>query len=135
MTLQELSGFYRLQQKIQQNLETLESLESRVHPGAQALTGMPHGSGTSDRVGELAIEIAELKTGIERLTAKAKVEREKLDSFINDIEDVHIQLICRLRFIRCLTWGEVAAVIGGHNTEHGVKVCFYRFLRAQKQSN
>ena len=35
-----------------------------------------------------------------------------------------------MRFIGCLTWAEVAQVIGGRNTESAVKSVCYRYLGA-----
>ena len=54
--------------------------------------------------------------------------RSAVTEFVESIENDQTRMIFRLRFLRCLTWGEVAAVIGGRNTEDGVKSACYRYL-------
>lgn len=130
MTLQELSRYYKLQKQLEQSRELLASLEASASPGAQALTGMPHGGGARDKVGDLAAEIADMKAHIQRLERKAGHAAGRISAYIDTIEDQHTRMIFRLRFIRCLTWGEVATVIGGHNTEKSVKNICYRYLKS-----
>ena len=130
MTLKELSRYYNLQKQLERSRELLASLEASASPGAQVLTGMPHGGGARDKVGDLAAEIADMKAHIQRLERRAGQVAGCISAYIDTIEDQHTRMIFRLRFIRCLTWGEVAAVIGGGNTEVGVKVKCYRYLKS-----
>lgn len=116
--------------RLERNQEILRSLENAAHPGAQSLTGMPHAVGVTDKVGDLAVEIADLKNRIRALQAELDREETKLNRFISTIENDQTRTIFRLRFLRCLTWGEVAAVIGGRNTEKGVKNICYRYLKS-----
>ena len=116
--------------RLERNLEMLQSLENAAHPGAQSLTGMPHAVGVTDKVGDLAVEIADLKNRIRALQAELDREETKLNRFISTIENDQTRTIFRLRFLRRLTWGEVAAVIGGRNTEKGVKNICYRYLKS-----
>lgn len=132
MTLKELSRYYRLHMQLERNREMLQSLENAAHPGAQKLTGMPHAVGVSDKVGDLAVEIADLKNRIQSLHAELDREEARLNRFISAIENDQTRTIFRLRFLRCLTWGEVAAVVGGRNTESGVRKICYRYLAARK---
>ena len=130
MTLKELSRYYNLQKQLERSRELLASLEASASPGAQVLTGMPHGGGARDKVGDLAAEIADMKAHIQRLERKADCAAGRINTYIGTIEDQHTRMIFRLRFIRCLTWGEVASVIGGHNSERGVKAICYRYLQS-----
>lgn len=91
---------------------------------------MPHAPGVSDKVGDLAVEIADLKDQIALLREEIAVEEQKVSAFIGAIENDQTRMIFRLRFLRCLTWGEVADVIGGRNTEAGVKNVCYRYLES-----
>lgn len=129
MTLKELSRYYRLHMQLERNQEMLQSLESAAHPGAQKLTGMPHAVGIHDKVGDLAVEIADLKDRIRRLQSELEREEAKLNGFISTIENDQTRMIFRLRFLRCLTWKEVAYMIGGRNTEQTVKAICYRYLK------
>lgn len=131
MSLKELSRYYRLHMRLERNQEMLQSLENAAHPGAQSLTGMPHAVGVTDKVGDLAVEIADLKNRIRALQAELDREETKLNRFISTIENDQTRTIFRLRFLRCLTWKEVAAMIGGRNSEAGVRMICYRYLSEQ----
>jgi hypothetical protein len=89
---------------------------------------MPHSPGIKDRVGDLAVEIADVKERVRYLRGEFVQEEKIVAELIDTADDEQMRTILRLRFLRCLTWGEVAAVIGGRNTENGVKASFYRYL-------
>lgn len=131
MTLQDLSRYYKLREQLSRDEEILSSFMSKACPGAQVLTGMPHASGVSDKVGDLAAEIADMRSRIEDLRKEIAVEEQRVTAFISAIKNDQTRMIFRLRFLRCLTWGEVADVIGGRNTEGGVQKICYRYLAAQ----
>ena len=130
MTLQVLSRYYKLQKQLERNKEMLRSLYAAAGPGAQVLTGMPHASGSSDKVADLVMEMEDLEQRILALEFKCDQEKKKIQTYINKIHDDQTRMIFRLRFLHCMTWGEVAAVIGGGNTEVGVKVKCYRYLKS-----
>ena len=121
MTLQELSQYYKLRERLKRDEEILESLRAAACPGAQNLSGMPHAPGVRDKVADMTERIRYLKEEIGRAEAA-------VTEFVESIENDQTRMIFRLRFLRCLTWGEVAAVIGGRNTEDGVKSACYRYL-------
>lgn len=128
MTLQELSRFYKMKEQLHQYKEILASLESKACPGAQILTGMPHSPGIQDRVGDLAVEIAESKEQIALLQEKTEAEETRITGFIEAIENGYIRMIFRFRFLHGLTWKEVASMIGGGNSASSVKNACYRYL-------
>lgn len=128
MTLQELNRHFELRERLAKAREMLDSLRAAACPGAQVLTGMPHTPGVKDKVGDLAIEIADMDERIEFLESEIKASEESILPFIRSIDDDQTRLIFRLRFIRGLTWKEVAAVIGGRNSEDSVKMACYRYL-------
>ena len=131
----ELSRYFKLRSKQKQNQVILEALQDRAHTGAlgeRVITGMPHAPGVQDTVGDLVVEIEEIKGEIERLGIEmGKVERE-ISGYIETIPDIQTRLIFRLRFLRCMTWDEVADTIGGRNTVNGVKKTCYRYIDAEK---
>ena len=131
MTLHELSGCIRLGERVRRNNEILASLWDAAHPGAQTITGMPHTPGVNDRVGNLAVEIAALEERNEALGRELTEAQTKIDDYICGIPDEYLQLIFRLRFLRCLSWGEVAAVLGKHVSEASVKNACYRYLESR----
>ena len=87
MTLQELSQYFKLREQLARDEEILESLKATACPGAQVLTGMPHAPGVRDKVGDLAVEIADMESQIEYLQEKISQEEAKVSVFISTIEN------------------------------------------------
>lgn len=131
MTLDELNEHMELRSALKRAETMLNNLISAVQLHSPALTGMPHAPGVKDKVGDLAVEIADMEDEIDRLKEEIRDSEEVILTFIRSIGDSQLRLIFRLRFIRGLTWGEVAAVIGGRNTEDAVKSSVYRFLNSE----
>ena len=130
MTLKELSRYYKLQKRLARAEEMLESFLRSSCLGAQVITGMPHAAGVKDKVGDLAAEIADMQDKIRRLEKESCQVKREISAYIDTIQDDQTRMIFRLRFLRCLTWGEVAALVGGRNTEKGVKNICYRYLKS-----
>ena len=66
----------------------LRRLYEKAFPGAQNLDGMPHGSDVHDKVGELAVEIADYETAVKELEKKVKASEEAAECFISTIDNV-----------------------------------------------
>lgn len=128
MTLQELNQYLSLQSRLIRSKEMLKSFKTTSYLGAQVLTGMPHTTGKSDKVSDFAIEIADLESRILELGREFEQMKEKVTAYINRIQDEQTRMIFRLRFLHGMTWGEVAALAGGRNSESSVKNICYRYL-------
>ncbi len=128
MTLKELSQLYYLNREIEMDQQRLRELEVKALPGAQVITGMPHGSGVSDVVGRYAAEIADLRGIIEAKHQQCLYERSRLERYIAGIDDSLLRQIFTYRFINGLPWHQVAACIGGGNTADSVRMACYRYL-------
>ena len=128
MTLKELSQLYYLNREIEMELRRLRELEARALPGAQVITGMPHGSGVADIVGRYAAEIADLRGIIEAKHQQCLYERSRLERYIADIDDSLLRQIFTYRFVNGLPWLQVAACIGGNNTADSVRVACNRYI-------
>ena len=129
MTLQELSKYYKLHERLERNREMLSSLYAAAGPGAQVITGTPHAPGVSDKVGDLAAELWDLQSKIDYLEQRCAEEKKKLEKYIGGIKDDQTRMIFRLRFIHCMTWPQVAETIGGRNTANSVKLICHRYLK------
>lgn len=128
MTLKELSQLYYLNREIEMDQRRLRELEARALPGAQVITGMPHGSGVADIVGRYAAEIADLRGIIEAKHQQCLYERSRLERYIADIDDSLLRQIFTYRFVNGLPWFQVAACIGGNNTADSVRVACNRYI-------
>lgn len=122
MTLDELNEYFRLLGQLNKARGLLASLEAAATPRSPQLDGMPRTPGYGDRVGELVAEIADMRARVTSLEDEVRWEGVEISRFIDTIPDDQARLIFRLRFLRGLAWGEVAAIIGGGNTEGGVKI-------------
>jgi hypothetical protein len=128
MTLQELSDYAQIQERLDQDEEILLSLQQAAYPAASKLSGMPRVHGYRDKIGDLGVEIADMRSRIQFLRETLAEKEGEITEYIKGVPDDRMRVIMRLRFVRCLTWGEVAHVLGGGNTEDGVKSSCYRFL-------
>ncbi len=130
VTLRELSKYYGLHRRLEQNKQMLSALYIAAGLGAQEITGMPHTPGTSDKVGSLVLEIDDVKKRIACLETECAKEKELLEKRLCTIEDDHTRMIFRLRFLHCMTWAQVADTIGGGNSATNVKLICYRYLKS-----
>lgn len=130
MTLDELNAHLILIQKLNTAREMLQTLETAALT-ASRLDTMPRAAGLGDRTAALAVRIAEQEEVValyERLVRNSKTE---VKAWIDTISDNRTNVIFYLRFICGYEWRDVAEVIGGRNTENGVKSACYRYLRSQ----
>lgn len=130
MTRQELENHLELRRQLMECRDILQNLKRSVGPGTQALTGMPHTPGVKDKVGDLATEIAYMEGRVAGLQAEVDEQAKAVRQFIAGVQDDHLKIILSLRYIRGLTWTEVALVLGGRNTGSGVKSAVRRFFEA-----
>lgn len=128
MTLKELSQLYYLKREIEMDQRRLRELDAKAMPGAQVITGMPHGSNVADIVGRYAVEIADLRGIIEAKQQQCIHERNRLERYIAGIDDSLLRQIFTYRFVNGLPWGQVAACIGGGNTVDSVRMACYRYV-------
>lgn len=129
MTIKELSQLYYLNREIERDKRRLVELETAAQSCTVKITGMPHATGVSDKIGNMATEIAELKTLIELNIRKCGVELNRLNRYIYSIDDSLTRQVLTLRFVNGLPWQQVACSIGGDNNDESVKKICYRYLK------
>lgn len=129
MTIKELSQLFWLNREIELDKQKLQELEDLVSgPKSQKLDGMPHMSGYGDALARCVAEIVDLKAIIAAKQQQCIYERNRLERYIESVPDSLTRQIFSLRFINGLGWAQVAACIGGGNTEAAVKKRCYRYL-------
>ena len=128
MTLKELSQLYYLNREIEMDGQRLRELEVKALPGSQVLAGMPHSLGVTDKVSECAAEIADLRGIIEAKHQQCLYERSRLERYISGIDDSLLRQIFTYRFVNGLSWRQVAACVGGGNTDDACRKAVRRYL-------
>ena len=130
MTLKELSQLYYLNREIERDQERLEQLRASVSaPGAPNYDGMPKSPSFENRLERYIAEIVDLEAIIQAKITQCLHERNRLERYIAEIPDSLTRQIFTLRFINGLSWLQVAYSIGGNNTEQGVKMICYRYIK------
>lgn len=110
MTIKRLSKYYYIKQNIQSIRERLEELET-CYKSAGNLSGMPH-SPSNENPLEIKVEkIIILKEKLQHQLDKLIDEEIELQTFIDNIDDVKIQMIVRMRFIELKSWHEISKII------------------------
>lgn len=118
MTVKRLSQLYYLNREIEMNKRQLCGLEMRSRGKLDA---------------QAAAEAADIRGIIEAKHRQCLHERNRLERYISGIDDSLIRQIFTYRFVNGLSWAQVAAHIGGGNTEGGVKMLCYRYLRQTRK--
>lgn len=131
MDKKELNQIYYLEKEIDMWRKALSRIQSRSLLPSQEITGMPFGSGISDKVGNLATSEVDIKNKIEELQKKVYEEQYRLLKYIETIEDSLMRQIMYHRHVLCMKWNEVAMTIGGGNTEDSVRKAHDRFLEGK----
>ena len=130
MTLKELSQLYYLNREIEMDQQRLEELRAKAEsPQSPALTGMPGIVNAESRLERYVAEMVDLENIIKAKQDQCIYERNRLERFIQDIDDSLTRQIFTLRCVNGLSWVEVADCVGGGNTDLGAKQRFYRHLR------
>lgn len=128
MTKKELSQLYLLNREIEENKRRLEELRTAAEGGAARITGLPHAPSIGRGLESYAILIAETKELIRLKNQQLIIEYNRLNRYIAELDDSFMRQILSLRYINGLTWGQVAAHVGGGNTEDSVRKAHARFL-------
>ena len=127
MTREELKQIYYINKEIKMWQRELDRLQCKSLIGGQSLDDMPKSSGTSDKVADLAIEKEEIREIINGKLTEIQVQRKRIMSYINGIEDSLLRQIMFLRNVSCMNWNQVAREL--NSTENCVKQIYSRHFR------
>ncbi len=134
MKLKELSQLYYLNSEIEMDQRRLEELRVKSQSlGSPRFDGMPKNITTVSKVEHYAAEIADLEAIIAAKQLQCIHERSRLERFIRDIDDSITRQIFKLRFVKGLSWLQVARHIGGSNTERSVSMACYRYIKKHSE--
>ena len=131
LTKKELSQLYYLNREIEQLQARLTELESLATSCTANITGMPRANGISDKIGKYAAEIADLKSLLDLNLKKCFYELNRLNRYIQSVDDSEIRMILSLRYVNGLCWEQVAASISVYASGDSVRKAHDRFLRGK----
>lgn len=103
-------------------------MESLATSCTQHITGMPRSPSVTDKLSKYVAEIIDLKGLIDLNIKKCFYELNRLNRYIESIDDSQMRMIISLRYVNGLNWTGVAMSIGGGNTPDGVRMMHNRFL-------
>ena len=121
MTKKELSQLYYLNREIEQLQARLTELESLATSCTANITGMPRANGISDKIGKYAAEIADLKSLLDLNLKKCFYELNRLNRYIQSVDDSEMRMILSLRYVNGLCWEQVAASISVYASGDSVR--------------
>lgn len=110
MTLEELNRCRVISGEIAHYERELAQLPS---VGVAKLDGMPHGATGGDPTANLAMRTAELREMLLQYRTELTIEKMRLERWIYAIQeadprDAGIREIMAMRFVSCMSWGEIA---------------------------
>lgn len=129
MTQKELSQLYWLNREIEEQQRRLNELECLATSCTNQITGMPRSMGVTNRLAKYAAEITDLRGLIDLNIKKCFYELNRLNRFIETVDDSMMRQILSLRYVNGLAWRQIAFSIGGNNTADSVRMIHNRFLR------
>jgi len=129
MTKKELSQLYYLNCEIEEQQRRLAELESIATSCTANITGLPKTDGIADKIAKYAIEISDLKGLLDLNLKKCFYELNRLNRYIQSVEESQMRLILSLRYINGLSWRQIAFSIGGSTTEDSIRMLHNRFLK------
>ena len=146
MKIKELSQLYYLGKEIKMLEKKLKGLKEALEESSSGslVTDTVSGSSASfpyvlhsiavsgadmSRYYKVRAEIADVNSLILLNKEKCICEYNRLNRYIQGIDDSMIRQILTYRFIDCMGWDNVAIKIGGDNKADGIKKVCYRYLQ------
>ncbi len=128
MTKKELSQLYYLKKEIKEQQRRIAELEAAATKCTVNISGLPSGEGISDKVGQYAAQIADLKALLDLNLKKSFYEFNRLTRYIESVEDPVIRQIMIYRFENHMSWRQIERAIGGNNKAESLRKRLYRYL-------
>ena len=131
---QDLRQLYYLKREIKEQQRRIEELETLATKCTSRITGMPHGLGISDKVGKYASEISDLKNLLDLNIKKCFFELNKLDRYIQSVNDSETRMILTLRYMNGMSWKKISQNMGCYGDGSTERKKHNRFLKVSLNS-
>ena len=128
MTSRELKNLYYLKKEIKQQQRRIAELEAAATNCSTKITGLPSGKGSSDKIGNYAAQIADLKALLDLNLKKCFYELNRISRYIEGVEEPLIKQIMIYRFECHMSWLQIERAIGGKNRAESLRKKLYRYL-------
>ena len=128
MTKEELKQIYHLNKEVVMWQKELSKLQCKSLIKGQEITDMPFSGGISDKVGNMAVDMADIDAIIRGKLAEIQVQRKVIIEYINNIDDSFIRQIVFLRNVSCMNWNQVSKEIGIGYSEDCIRKTYDRFV-------
>ena len=102
--MKNLNKLYWIKKEIEQIEERMKELTVL---SAVSFSGMPSGNTVSSPVEKFNERLDTLKRKLALKHAESLEEEERLEKFIETIDDVEIRVLARARFIECKSWQKI----------------------------
>ena len=130
-----LYRLFVLPKMIEQKQREIQRIMDRLTSISPNLSGMPHGGGVHDKLGEGVPDLVDKKRELEEIRRGYEQEEARRNGWIDGMEDLQIQLIFSLRFKERMSWNEVADTVGGNNSEDSVRMTVNRYLEKGEKAD
>lgn len=131
MTKKELSQLYYLKREIKEQQKKIKELETTATSCSSKIDGLPSGEGINDKIGNYAVQIADLKSLLDLNLKKCFYEFNRLNRYIQSVEDSQMRMILTLRYVNGLTWRQIAKSMGVAGDGSTERKKHDRFLKYQ----
>lgn len=129
MTIEELKQYQHLQGEISFWQKELEKAMQKSYVKSPQLTGLPVSKTLADITAQRAIEAEEILSTIRMMQRRAVRMLREIATFIKGIDDPLIRAIIYGRYIKGMTWNQLADSVGGKNTADGLRKLHNRYFR------
>ena len=102
--MKNLNKLYWIKKEIEQIEERMKELTVL---SAVSFSGMPSGNTVSSPVEKFNERLDKLKRKLAVKHAESLEEEERIESYIETIEDAEIRVLARARFIECKSWQKI----------------------------
>lgn len=102
--MKNLNKLYWIKKEIEQIEERMKELTVL---SAVSFSGMPSGNTVSSPVEKFNERLDKLKRKLAIKHAESLEEEERIESYIETIEDAEIRVLARARFIECKSWQQI----------------------------
>ena len=96
---------------------------------SSAVTHLLSGKGVSDKIGDYAAQIADLKALLDLNLKKCFYEFNRLNRYIEEVEEPLIKQIMIYRFENQMSWMQIEKAMGGKNRAESLRKKLYRYLK------